>query len=100
LASAAGNSLRIGAGGGDGSSAAGSAERALRKPPGSLDAWAAYQRGLWHFSKFTAEDNAVAQRFFQQGIDLDPTFSGGYWGLAAAHYHASYVFRWTVRSKV
>src|SRR5215469_6576300 len=25
--------------------------RALRKPPGSLDAWAAYQRGLWHMGK-------------------------------------------------
>src|SRR5262249_39859958 len=24
-------------------------QRAMRKPPGSLDAWAAYQRGLWHF---------------------------------------------------
>jgi adenylate cyclase len=59
-------------------------QRAIRKLPGSLDAWAAYQRGLWHFSKFTADDNAVAQKFFQQAIDLDPTFAGGYWGLASA----------------
>src|SRR5262249_30424210 len=28
-------------------------QRAMRKPPGSLDAWAAYQRGLWHFGKGT-----------------------------------------------
>jgi adenylate cyclase len=35
-------------------------QRAMRKPPESLDAWSAYQRGLWHLSKFTAEDNAVA----------------------------------------
>src|SRR5262249_34097312 len=28
-------------------------QRAMRKPPGSIDAWAAYQRGLWHFSKYT-----------------------------------------------
>jgi TolB-like protein len=27
--------------------------RAMRKPPGSLDAWAAYQRGLWHSGKPT-----------------------------------------------
>ncbi len=27
--------------------------RAIRKPPESLDAWAAYQRGLWHLSKAT-----------------------------------------------
>jgi hypothetical protein len=50
--------------------------RAMRKPPGSLDVWAAYQRGLWHFSKFTADDNTVAQKFFQQAIDLDPTLPG------------------------
>jgi len=59
-------------------------QRAMRKPPGSLDAWAAYQRGLWHLGKFGAEDNTLAQRFFQQTIDLDPNFSGGYAGLAIA----------------
>ena len=51
--------------------------RALRKPPGSLDAWAAYQRGLWHVGKFSPADNALAQKFFQQAIDLDPNFAGG-----------------------
>src|SRR5206468_1302775 len=45
-------------------------QRAMRKPPENLDAWAAYQRGLWHLSKVTAEDFAVAQRFFQQAIDI------------------------------
>ena len=67
-------------------------QRALRKPPQSLDAWATYQRGLWHFGKFTVDDNEVAQRFFQQSIDLDPTFTGGYWGLAAALWYASNIF--------
>jgi adenylate cyclase len=56
--------------------------RAMRKPPGSLDAWAAYQRGLWHLSKATADDDATAEKFFRQAIDLDPTFSGGYGALA------------------
>jgi adenylate cyclase len=59
-------------------------QRAMRKPPGSLDAWGAYQRGLWHLSKANAEDNALAEKFFQQSIDLDPMFAGGYTGLAAA----------------
>jgi adenylate cyclase len=58
--------------------------RAMRKPPGSLDAWAAYQRGLWHLTKLNADDNELAQRFFQQAIELDPSFSGGYGGLARA----------------
>jgi hypothetical protein len=42
--------------------------RAMRKPPGSLDAWAAYQRGLWHSGKANAEDNALAETFFQQAF--------------------------------
>jgi adenylate cyclase len=68
-------------------------QRAMRKPPSSLDAWAAYQRGLWHLGKFTAEDNAVAQNFLRRAIDLDPTFAGGYLGLAAAYMHAAAVFQ-------
>jgi adenylate cyclase len=64
-------------------------QRAIRKPPSNLDSWAAYQRGLWHSSKATAEDNALAQRFFQQAIDLDPTFSGAYVGLAIAQAQAA-----------
>ncbi len=61
--------------------------RAMRRPPESLDAWAAYQRGLWHFSKVTAEDNALAQQFFQQAVDLDDNFAGGYKGLSALQAH-------------
>jgi adenylate cyclase len=68
-------------------------QRAIRRPPQSLDAWTAYQRGLWHLSKFTADDNAVSQKFFQQAIDLDPNFCGGYWGLAAARYYAAAAFQ-------
>jgi len=58
--------------------------RAMRKPPGTLDAWAAYQRGLWHLCKANIEDNTLAQKFFQQAINLDPGFAGGYRGLAGA----------------
>jgi len=64
-------------------------QRAMRRPPRSLDAWAAYQRGLWHVSRFTSDDNSLAQNFFQRAIDLDPTFSGGYVGLGMAQLHAS-----------
>ncbi len=64
--------------------------RALRKPPGSLDAWAAYQRGQWHLSKSTPDDNSLAEKFFQQAMGLDPTFSGAYGGLARAQDQAAY----------
>jgi adenylate cyclase len=56
--------------------------RAMRRPPESLDAWTAYQRGWWHLSRATPNDNSLAEKFFQQAIDLDPNFSGGYRGLA------------------
>ncbi|HEY3224948.1 MAG TPA: adenylate/guanylate cyclase domain-containing protein [Pseudolabrys sp.] len=67
--------------------------RAMRKPPGSLDAWAAYQRGLWHLSKATADDDATAEKFFKQAIDLDPTFSGGYGALALYQLQAAALYQ-------
>jgi adenylate cyclase len=68
-------------------------QRAMRKPPGSLDAWAAYQRGLWHFGKHSVEDTGLAEKFFQQAIDLDPSFAGGYSGLASAQLQAAARFQ-------
>jgi adenylate cyclase len=67
-------------------------QRAIRRPPGSLDAWGAYQSGLWHLSRFTADDTELAQTFFQRAMALDPTFAGGYSGLAAAQLQAANTF--------
>jgi adenylate cyclase len=47
---------------------------------------------LWHLSKASAEDNALAENFFQRAIDLDPIFAGGYAGLAAALNRARAMF--------
>jgi adenylate cyclase len=58
-------------------------QRAMRKPPASLDAWGAYQRGIWHLGKASTEDNALAEKYFQRAIDLDPLFASGYIGLSA-----------------
>jgi adenylate cyclase len=63
-------------------------QRAMRKPAGSLDAWAAYQRGLWHSKPSNIEQLTLAQEFFQKTIDLDPNFAGGYSGLALAQFLA------------
>jgi adenylate cyclase len=73
--------------------------RAMRIPPGILDAWAAYQRGLWHYYKITSDDNALAQRYFQQAIDIDPAFAAGYKGLAWAHFPAAGVHGTRVPAK-
>ena len=60
--------------------------RAIRKSTGHLDAWTTYQRGQWHLHRFGPEDNALAQRFFQQALEIDPTFVGGYKGLVQAQW--------------
>jgi adenylate cyclase len=68
-------------------------QRAMRKPAASLDAWAAYQRGLWHLGRLTKNDNSLAEKFFQRAVELDPTFAGGHWGLASAQFEAASIFR-------
>jgi adenylate cyclase len=67
-------------------------QRARRKPPGNLNAWEAYQRGLWHLCQVTADDNQAAQEFFRQAIELDPTLTGGYTGLSEALDRAAIVW--------
>src|SRR5438045_4012953 len=65
----------------------------MRKPPESLDAWAAYQRGLWHLSRATPDDDATAEKFFKQAIDLDPAFAGGYSALALYQLQAAAIYQ-------
>jgi adenylate cyclase len=59
-------------------------QRVMRKLPERLDAWEAYQRGLFHCYKFGAEDNKIAQSFFRQAIALDPNFAPGHYGYVFA----------------
>ncbi len=61
-------------------------ERARRKPPGNLDAWSCYQRGLWHLYRFTKVDNDEAEKLFQRAAELDPDFSGAFMGLGTVRY--------------
>src|ERR1700748_2589411 len=49
--------------------------RAILKPPNSLDAWEAHHRGLWHMYRFNQTDNERAQHFFETAVRLDPTFA-------------------------
>jgi adenylate cyclase len=62
------------------------------KPPDRLDAWEAYQCGLWHFYKYGAEDNQIAQAFFRQAIALDPNFAPGHYGYSLALYWNSWLY--------
>jgi adenylate cyclase len=67
-------------------------QRALRRPPGTHDAWSAYQRGLWHLSKATREDNRLSQQCFAEAIALDANFAGSHTGLALAQMQESGLF--------
>jgi adenylate cyclase len=60
--------------------------RAARTPPGSLDAWETFQRGLWHMWRFTKDDNREAQRLLRRAQELDPGFAIAFARESYAHY--------------
>ena len=64
--------------------------RAVLKPPNSLDAWEAYHRGLWHMYRYVKADNDQARHFFQTALRLDPTFSRAYAGLSFTHFQDAF----------
>jgi DNA-binding SARP family transcriptional activator/TolB-like protein len=64
--------------------------RAVLKPPSSLDAWEAHHRGLWHMYRFTRADNEQAQHFFSTALRLDPTFARPYAGLSFTHWQNAF----------
>ena len=68
-------------------------ERASRKPPDNLDAWECYHRGLWHFAKFEAAENALALSFFERAIELDPGFAVAHAAIAVACLNEAALFR-------
>jgi adenylate cyclase len=65
---------------------------ALRKPPESLGAWEAYQRGLWHMGKASAEDNERAKQFFKRAMAVDKEFVPAYTAMAVVCNQEASVF--------
>lgn len=59
--------------------------RAVLRPPNSLNAWETHHRGLWHMYRFTADDNAKARHCFESALRIDPAFSRA---------HAALSFTW------
>jgi DNA-binding SARP family transcriptional activator/TolB-like protein len=64
--------------------------RAILKPPSSLDAWEAHHRGLWHMYRFNRGDNELAQQFFTMAVRLDPTFARAHAGLSFTHFQNAF----------
>jgi DNA-binding SARP family transcriptional activator len=54
-------------------------QRAILKPPSSLDAWESYHRGLWHMYRFKSADNQQASDFFRAALKQDPTSRTRFW---------------------
>jgi DNA-binding SARP family transcriptional activator len=70
--------------------------RAILKPPNSLDAWEAHHRGLWHMYRFSKSDNEQARHFFETAVRLDPTFARAFAGLSFTHFQNAFQ-GWTKR---
>jgi tetratricopeptide (TPR) repeat protein len=64
--------------------------RAILRPPNSLDAWEAHHRGLWHMYRFSKADNERARHFFEMAVRLDPTFARAYAGLSFTHFQNAF----------
>jgi TolB-like protein/DNA-binding winged helix-turn-helix (wHTH) protein len=64
--------------------------RAILRPPNSLDAWEAHHRGLWHMYRFNRADNEKAQHFFATAVRLDPTFARAHAGLSFTHFQNAF----------
>jgi TolB-like protein len=64
--------------------------RAILKPPNSLDSWEAYHRGLWHMYRYRKADNDKARHFFELALELDPTFSRAHAGLSFTHFQDAF----------
>ena len=68
-------------------------DRAVLRPPKSLGAWEAYQRGVWHLGRIGLTENEAAKAFFRQAIDLDPNFAPPHALLAAAIFQGSSLYQ-------
>jgi adenylate cyclase len=63
-------------------------QHATSKKSENLNAWEAYQRGMWHLYQRTRDDLAEARRLFATALSLDPGLSAACCaGLVDAYYY-------------
>jgi adenylate cyclase len=68
--------------------------RAVREQPRELGAYDLTQRGWWHFYGNSKEDNAKARPFFEQALEIEPSFANAWVGLAAVRFFDAF-YGWT-----
>jgi adenylate cyclase len=66
-------------------------ERIVEQPQHNEDAYAIYQRGVWHHYRHTKEDNLAAQDCFRRALALDPDYPQATAALALAVLNAAYL---------
>ncbi len=71
--------------------------RAILKSPGSLNAWEAYHRGLWHMYRFNGDDNARAAHLFQMALKQDRPFARAHACLSFTHFQNAFLHRTAAR---
>jgi adenylate cyclase len=59
--------------------------RILHKSSENLEAWEAYERGLWHFGQCGIEENEKARNYLQQAIKLEPHLSKAHQWMVYVH---------------
>lgn len=70
--------------------------RAILKPPTSMNAWEAYHRGLWHMYRYEPQHNRQATQFFEMAAHLDPTWARALSALSFTHFQNAFQ-RWAER---
>jgi TolB-like protein len=65
--------------------------RIARRPLQTADAYEFYQRGLWHFYRYTKEDNLEAQALFRRALAVDPQYPQPTAQLAITLCNAAYL---------
>jgi len=65
--------------------------RTARRPLQGEDAYEIYQRGLWHFYRYTREDSVEAQALFRRALAMDAQYPQPVAQLAIALCNAAYL---------
>jgi adenylate cyclase len=74
-------------------------QRVGRKAPETLGIWELYHRGLWHFFKYTPEDNRLALEFLHKAAALDPGSAAVQAALGLNHLVGGWLFAPQQRAK-
>ncbi len=61
--------------------------RSVRRRPDNIDAWSAYQRGVWHFKGEGQAESEIARSWFDRAMQIDPSYAPGYYGMGLVLLH-------------